>query len=201
MKEEKGNTGEQEIIEKVRSGDNKAIKMLYKSGFPAVHRFIIKNQGDADDAAEIYQQAFIVLYERLQTEDFTLQSTAGTFLFAVARNLWMATLKERKRFSTGQDWDLDGYESGTQMMMPEILAKEREYDIMESSIEHLGEPCRSLLKAFYHEKLSMEEIANRMGYTNADNAKNQKYKCIVRLRRIFDKRMKMDQISDQTEEK
>ena len=56
---------------------------------------------------------------------------------------------------------------------------------MEKSLNSLGEPCRSLLKAYYLETKSMVEIAGDFGYTNADNAKNQKYKCLMRLKKIF----------------
>ncbi len=56
---------------------------------------------------------------------------------------------------------------------------------MEQSLNSLGEPCRSLLKAYYLETKSMVEIAGDFGYTNADNAKNQKYKCLMRLKKIF----------------
>jgi hypothetical protein len=31
----------------------------------------------------------------------------------------------------------------------------------------------------------MQEIAASFGYTNADNAKNQKYKCLMRLKKLF----------------
>ena len=31
----------------------------------------------------------------------------------------------------------------------------------------------------------MQELAREFGYTNADNAKNQKYKCLVRLKKLF----------------
>jgi hypothetical protein len=34
------------------------------------------------------------------------------------------------------------------------------------------------------------EIAGDFGYTNADNAKNQKYKCLMRLKRIFNQQIK-----------
>jgi DNA-directed RNA polymerase specialized sigma24 family protein len=57
--------------------------------------------------------------------------------------------------------------------------------VMEQSLNNLGEPCRSLLKAYYLEMKSMVEIAGDFGYTNADNAKNQKYKCLMRLKKIF----------------
>jgi hypothetical protein len=31
----------------------------------------------------------------------------------------------------------------------------------------------------------MQEIAADFGYTNPDNAKTQKYKCLMRLKKIF----------------
>ena len=31
----------------------------------------------------------------------------------------------------------------------------------------------------------MNVIAQEFGYTNADNAKTQKYKCLVRLKKLF----------------
>ena len=57
--------------------------------------------------------------------------------------------------------------------------------MMEKAISSLGEPCKSLIEAFYIQKRSMQDIANQFGYTNADNAKNQKYKCLMRLKKLF----------------
>ena len=57
--------------------------------------------------------------------------------------------------------------------------------MMENAINHLGEPCKSLLEAYYLQKQNMQVIAANFGYTNADNAKNQKYKCLMRLKKIF----------------
>jgi predicted DNA-binding protein YlxM (UPF0122 family) len=49
----------------------------------------------------------------------------------------------------------------------------------------LGEPCCTLIQDYYWQDLSMETIAEKFGYTNADNAKNQKYKCLQRLKKYF----------------
>jgi hypothetical protein len=57
--------------------------------------------------------------------------------------------------------------------------------MMEKAILGLGEPCKTLLEAFYVQKKNMQEIASAFGYTNAENAKTQKYKCLLRLRKIF----------------
>jgi len=72
------------------------------------------------------------------------------------------------------DDDLEMYEQRTQ-----------DFEVMEQALQHLGEPCKELLENYYIRKKNMSEIAKEFGYTNADNAKNQKYKCLMRLKKIF----------------
>jgi RNA polymerase sigma factor (sigma-70 family) len=190
MNEVKVQKNEDFVLEQMRLGDDRVVRSVYKSGYPSVHHYVTGNSGDSEEAAEIYQQAFIILLEKLQDPDFILNSAIGTYLFAVSRNLWMASLKERRRYVLGGGDGLDSMEAD-QDDFTGLIEREREYDAMELSLDLLGEPCKTLLKAFYHEMKSMEEIAAMMNYTNADNAKNQKYKCLVRLRKIFDKQSRM----------
>jgi DNA-directed RNA polymerase specialized sigma subunit len=67
----------------------------------------------------------------------------------------------------------------------EYEKKDQEFAMMEKAIGSLGEPCKSLIEAFYIQKRNMQDIATQFGYTNADNAKNQKYKCLMRLKKLF----------------
>jgi hypothetical protein len=60
-----------------------------------------------------------------------------------------------------------------------------DFGMMEHAMSKIGEPCKSLLDAYYIKKKQMQEIAADFGYTNADNAKTQKYKCLVRLKKLF----------------
>ena len=63
--------------------------------------------------------------------------------------------------------------------------REFHYEQLNNALDQIGEPCRSLLKAFYHQDKSMNEIAADFGYTNSENAKTQKYKCLQRLKKLF----------------
>jgi hypothetical protein len=63
--------------------------------------------------------------------------------------------------------------------------RQKEFSIMEAAMGKIGEPCKSLLEAYYIQKKQMQVIATDFGYTNADNAKTQKYKCLVRLKKLF----------------
>ena len=67
----------------------------------------------------------------------------------------------------------------------EYEKRDQEFVMMEKAIGSLGEPCKSLIEAFYIQKRNMQDIASQFGYTNADNAKNQKYKCLMRLKKLF----------------
>jgi DNA-directed RNA polymerase specialized sigma24 family protein len=74
---------------------------------------------------------------------------------------------------------------GIEEELSEIEKRELEFSRMATSLDSLGQPCRSILEDFYIKDLTMDETAGKFGYTNADNAKNQKYKCLQRLKKLF----------------
>ena len=55
---------------------------------------------------------------------------------------------------------------------------------MNFALSNLGEPCKTILVQYYYMKQTMQEIAAMFHYTNAENAKNQKYKCLQRLKKL-----------------
>ena len=75
--------------------------------------------------------------------------------------------------------------SGIEDEMIEIEEKENRFTKMDTALRALGEPCRSIIEDFYIRDFSMENISEKFGYTNPENAKNQKYKCLQRLKKLF----------------
>jgi RNA polymerase sigma factor (sigma-70 family) len=176
-------TTEQDLLEGLAKNDRQAIETIYKQHYNMVQSMILGNSGYPDDARDIFQEAMIVLYEKVKTGSFELNSQLKTYLYSVCRRLWLKRLHQLQRVSP----EVEGLEET--MPVEEDLERHeqrnRDFGIMEQAMNHLGEPCKSLLEAYYLEKKSMVEIAGDFGYTNADNAKNQKYKCLMRLKKIF----------------
>jgi len=56
-------------------------------------------------------------------------------------------------------------------------------DDITNAIENLGNPCKQLLELFYYRNESWDNIAELLGYASAGSARNQKYKCLERLRK------------------
>ena len=163
--------------------DRKAIETIYKQHFSMVQSLVLNNSGYPDDARDIFQEAMIVLYQKARSGTFELNSQLKTYLYSVCRRLWLKRLNQMQRISP----EVDNLEE-TVPVEEELERHEqrnRDFLVMEQAMNNLGEPCKSLLEAYYMEKKSMVEIAGDFGYTNADNAKNQKYKCLMRLKKIF----------------
>ncbi|HEY4060576.1 MAG TPA: sigma-70 family RNA polymerase sigma factor [Puia sp.] len=174
---------EQKLLEGLALNDRKAIEAIYKQHYNMVQSLILNNSGYPDDARDIFQEAMIVLYEKVKSGTFELNCQLKTYLYSVCRRLWLKRLSQLQKTSP----EVDNLEM-TVPVEEELEAHEQrnlDFLFMERSMKNLGEPCKSLLEAYYLQKKNMVEIAANFGYTNADNAKNQKYKCLMRLKKLF----------------
>ena len=148
-----------------------------------VLKLIINNNGTADDAKDIYQEAIIVLYNKIKKGEFELHSKLKTFLYSVCRRLWLKRLSQMNRYG-GDLQDFQEY-SPVEDEIEEQAERNMQFSKMQSALGMLGEPCKTIIEDFYIHNRSMQEICESFGYTNADNAKTQKYKCLQRLKKLF----------------
>jgi RNA polymerase sigma factor (sigma-70 family) len=179
----RGDSNEHVLLSGLANNDKKAIEAIYKSNFGMVQAYILNNNGSPDDARDIFQEAMIVLYEKVKTGSFELNCQIKTYVYSVCRRLWLKRLQQLSRFGNPVE--------GMEEVVPveeEVESHEKrnaDFQLMEKAMGKLGEPCKGLLEAFYMQKKQMQDIAADFGYTNADNAKNQKYKCLMRLKKLF----------------
>ena len=171
------------LLEGLAANDKKSVEAIYQQNYNMVQSLIINNNGSADDAKDIFQEAMIVLYEKARSGTFELNCQIKTYVYSVSRRLWLKRLQQLNRYSAPLgdiesivpvEEEIEGHEQ-----------RNAEFEMMEKAINSLGEPCKSLLEAYYLQKQNMQVIAANFGYTNSDNAKNQKYKCLMRLKKIF----------------
>lgn len=179
------NTLEQEkiLLEGLAKNDKQSIESIYRENYATIQSFVLNNNGSVDDARDIFQEAMIVLYEKSKLATFSLNCQIKTFVYSICRRLWLKRLQQLGKFST----QVENLED-TISVEEEIEDHEKrneDFTLMEHAMAKIGEPCKSLLDAYYLQKKNMVEIAGEFGYTNADNAKTQKYKCLVRLKKLF----------------
>ena len=173
--------GDTDLLEALRKGDSSAFRKVYLQYFSMVRYLIINNSGREEDASDIFQEAMIVLYEQVCAGTFTQQSSLKTWIYAVCRNKWLKQLEKRKRNIRFHDFE----KTDSLLIAEENTEDDWVHQQLRKSLEQLGVPCRKLLLLFYYFRKSMEEIASDLNYTNADNAKAQKYKCLQKLKSFY----------------
>jgi len=179
----KAEFNEQVLLKGLAQDDTKAVETIYRNNFNMIQSFVLNNNGTYDDARDIFQEAMIVLYENAKSDTFVLTCQIKTYIYSICRRLWLKRLQQLNKFSI----QVDSLEE-TMPVEEDIENQEKrnaDFVIMERALSSLGEPCRSILEAYYLQKKDMANIASTFGYTNADNAKNQKYKCLLRLKKLF----------------
>jgi len=178
------------LLEGLAIQDKNAIESIYKSNFTMIQNLIINNKGTLNDAEDIFQEAMIVLYQKSIDKEFQLNCQLKTYLYSVSKRLWLKKLQSIQRFGIQAD-DVEDFIS-VESDLQKHQQEQNQFSIMENAMERIGEPCKSLLEAYYIQRKHMHEIAKQFNYTNADNAKTQKYKCLVRLKKLFFAEYKID---------
>ena len=179
----KSELNEQALLQGLANNDSRAIETIYKQNFNMVQSFVLNNNGSYDEARDIFQEAMIALYEKTKSESFVLTCKINTYVYSICRRLWLKRLQQLGKFSGS----VDSFEETVSVEEDLEVHQKRnaEYNIMERALGSMGEPCKSLLEGYYVKKKDMQALAKEFGYTNADNAKNQKYKCLMRLKKLF----------------
>lgn len=148
---------------------------LYKEAFPLVARHVSKMGGSFEEAKDIFQDALVVYYEKVQVSGLRLKYQEKAYLFGIAKYLWIKRYNENDKNVSlnplNEDIDLadTGYEEVSSGKLIHLL-------------EQAGQKCMQLLSAFYYEKLDMETLAERFGFSGARSATAQKFKCLEKVK-------------------
>jgi RNA polymerase sigma factor (sigma-70 family) len=167
----------------IRKGDEQALLILYESNRKMVSSFIARNNGTHDDYEDMLQEALVILWERVRSGRFEYSSKLSTFLFGTVKNIWLRRLARAKR-EVPTDLQSNDQVDPTDSVLDTLIENEETLAVRKA-MEKIGDQCRELLLLFYWEEYSMEQIAEKMGFANAETVKSKKYQCKKSLENIM----------------
>ncbi len=159
------------ILEKISRGDEKALDYLYRKYYKMMTNIVLKNSGTEQEAKDIYQDALIVFWQKVISNQLVLTSKISTYLYSVCLNLWRKELERKSKLSNEQ-------KDEAQYIDQESSERSR---IIHECIGELGDTCKKILMYYYFDDMSMQDIANKLGMANTETVKTKKYKCKKRL--------------------
>jgi len=147
---------------------------LYRDSFPDFARLVHRRGGSLEEAKDCFHDALLIYLEKESAGTLHLHSSPKGYLLGIARVCWLRTraggpvLPLPENFSETPDpEDEDG--------------QEREETLLRS-LQKTGKKCLDLLKAFYYDHSSLQDIAEKFGFNGRRSATVQKHKCLEKVR-------------------
>ncbi len=162
---------EKEIFDKICSGDEGALDLVYTKYYRMMTKLIVNNSGTEQEAKDIYQEALVVFWQKAVSGNLVMTSKMSTYIYSVCYNLWRKELERKKRHTNEQK---DSYEF-------QDHDKAERIKIIGECVNELDDTCKKVLTYFYFDGRSMNEIAEKLGFANTNTAKTKKYKCKKKL--------------------
>lgn len=139
-----------------------------------------------DDAEDLFQEAFLILYEQLQSGRLAVlpRSLAAYFHGIVQNKLKEHYRRVQKVLDNEEEQDVADFNED---FLNEVLAQEdpalveRKEAAVREVVRHLPAPCDKLLWGYYFDECSMQELADRFGYSSANSAKVMKSRCMSKF--------------------
>lgn len=171
-----------QMVRLIKENDASILKELYKINFAKVKRYVEKNNGDEQQAKDLYQEAFLAMWRNIKEDKFSAESETAIngYLFQIAKYKWLDHVRSaRYKNTTFINREIEYDE-------PDIEENEmqnQKIKIIMDSISNLGERCQTMLKLFYFERKSFREISEILEMDEA-SARNAKYRCQEQLKKM-----------------
>lgn len=154
--------------------NKKSLENLYKKLFPSIEKYVLNNSGSTQDAKDIFQESLITAYKKVLNPGFELSSSIDTFIYAIAKNKWLDTLRRTSKMAMTVDAQF------VDPKIDEVLFEEERRKLFKSHLTKLSESCKNLFMNFF-KGMSMENIASTMNLGSAGYVRKKKHLCQEKL--------------------
>jgi len=173
------------IVDALKRNDTKALNRLYSNNYWKIESLVLKNNGSKAHAKDIYQEAFLTLWQNVKQDKFKprSESSINGYLYTIAKNKWMDVLRSKAYSKTIVESQMAYFEikDDEDHGIDDNILKDNRIEKLMQAFKTLGSDCKTLLRKFYFEKLSMKNIAKDFEL-DAASTRNKKYRCMQKLR-------------------
>lgn len=152
------------------------------------------SQLDYDTIENLYQDAFLAVYENLQAGRVREDTSWSSYIIQIG--IYLATKELRHSGITDSIYESGGdNEEGHQqisrtveLLLSQLTTEDESLyqninalSLLGEELNYTPEPCNSIIRLFYYDDMSMEEIAVAVNFKNATTAKSKKSQCMKTL--------------------
>ncbi|MDE5957164.1 MAG: sigma-70 family RNA polymerase sigma factor [Muribaculaceae bacterium] len=145
-------------------------------------------------AEDLYQDAFLAVQANLQRGKVRPDTDWNAYILKIGMNMASKGLRDKTVTVSGMASPDDEHEQfgdtarRVDAILKELPEEETAFcnntevlSLLGNELDHTPEPCATIIRLFYYNDASMEEIAKKTGLKNAQTAKVKKSQCMTDL--------------------
>jgi len=172
-------------IEALKNNNTTLIDEIYQKWFPEVRSYIAKNNGDVNDAADLFQEALMAILRRARKGNFELSVPFGGYFYFIYRNKWIDKLRKNKKMRVINDED-ERYkdEVATKTMAEQTVEEDDRYQLYKLCFKNLTEACQNVLRLTF-EGLATKVIQEQLNFASVNSANQRIHRCRGNLQKLI----------------
>jgi RNA polymerase sigma factor (sigma-70 family) len=171
---------DQQYIEALLHNNSTLLQQLYENHAGKIKAMVLKNNGTEADAADIFQEALVAIYQRAKKGKFVLTCPLDAYLYLVCKNRWINELNKRGTRKVTFT-DTEGYNFGEDSFKEAEVANNQyeRRNLLLEKVKELGSGCRQILELSWS-GLPMDEVAKKLQNTYG-YVRKKKSECMAKL--------------------
>ncbi|HYL76576.1 MAG TPA: sigma-70 family RNA polymerase sigma factor [Bryobacteraceae bacterium] len=177
-------------VERARSGDSDAFRLLVEQHSRAIFRLAFRMTGNEQDAEDVVQETFLRAYKQL--DRYEARSSFSTWLYRIASNYSLDLMRMRKRHESRREHGTDEDQRDILQSIPldtpgpdRLMYGEEVKEKVNAAMNELSAQERTAFVLRHFEGLSIEEIGEALG-TGANATKHSIFRAVQKLRRSLE---------------
>jgi RNA polymerase sigma-70 factor, ECF subfamily len=177
-------------VERARSGDSDAFRLLVEQHSRAVFRLAFRMTGNEQDAEDVVQETFLRAYRQL--DKYEARSSFSTWLYRIASNYSLDLIRMRKRHEDKRERSKAADERDILQTIPvnapgpdRIAHSNQVQARVNEALDELSDQERTAFVLRHFEGLSIDEIGQTLG-TGTNATKHSIFRAVQKLRRSLE---------------
>jgi len=178
----------EKIRDNLRAGNNEVLAVFFKEHEQYCTLKLKKNTNcSAEDSEDIFMESILNLREKIVLNQLKELTNVRSYLYSTCFKKVLKRAEKNKK-TRSQTTDIANYfydhYDGYRLGEAEEGYIEEKKEVVYKAMTKLSEKCQDLLHFYYVERMRMKEIAEVLGYSNADVTKASKQRCFKSLLKV-----------------
>lgn len=174
---------DQRLVTGLVNNDHAIINEIYKRSASKVKSWILYNNGSEDDAADIFQEALMDIYNQAKYKCLELSCPFEPYILLVCKRKWLNQLKKKSITPvTNIEDDLLHIGEDTFANADFLEEQARQSAVFTEAFEKLGERCKEII-SWSMKGEAQEKVADALGVTYG-YLRKKKSECMASLIKI-----------------